>query len=129
VEKEFDWQIAGCNCSNIFLTGLHVSIRGCCMGKLAPKALIQRERERLESRQARILAMLDDIHQEQQRLEHESQELDVADRVFSRLESESEIKVLPYEPPALRRHRISSETDVLDLSLTAESGVAKLERA
>ena len=99
------------------------------MSKLAPKALIQRERERLQSRQERILAILDDIHREQERLEQESQELDVAERVFSRLESESEIKVLPYEPPTVRRNRISSESGVLDLSLTAEAGVAKLERA
>ena len=99
------------------------------MGKLAPKALIQRERERLDSRRARILSILEDIHREQDRLEHESQELEVADRVFSRLESEAEIKILPYEPPAVRRGRISSETDVMDLGLGAELGVAKLERA
>ena len=77
------------------------------MGKLAPKALIQRERERLESRRSRMLAILDDIQREQERLEHESQELDVAEQVFSRLKSESEIKVLPYTPPAVRRGRIS----------------------
>lgn len=99
------------------------------MGKLAPKALIQRERDRLEGRRTRIVAILDDIHREQERLEHEAQELEVAERVFSRLESESEIKVLPYEPPAVRRSRISSEADVFDLGLTGEAGVAKLERA
>ncbi len=99
------------------------------MSKLPAKALIQRERERLDSRRARILAILDDIHREQERLEHESQELDVAERVFCRLESEAEIKVLPYEPPTVRRNRVPSESG-LDLGLSAEAAsVAKLERA
>jgi hypothetical protein len=98
------------------------------MTKLPPKALIQRERERLESRQARIVSILEDVHREQQRLELESQELEVAERVLSRLESEAEIKVLPYTPPIARRGQIPPD-DPLDLGLGIETGVSRLERA
>jgi hypothetical protein len=99
--------------------------------KLEPRALIQRGKARLESQQAKILGILDDLHREQQRLENEAKELDVAERVFNRLseELEAELKVLPYNPPIARRNPIFSESDVIDLGPDAESAVSKLERA
>jgi hypothetical protein len=97
------------------------------MNKLTAKALFQRERDRLETRRTRLHTILEDIHREQQRLESEAQELDVAERVLGRLETEAEIKVLPYTPPVVRRGQISSETDAFDLALKTD--VSKLERA
>jgi hypothetical protein len=105
---------------------------GCAMSKMPSKTLIQRERDRLDSQQAKILAMLDDLHREQQRLAHEAQELDVAERVINRLEleMEAEVKVLPYNPPVARRGaHFLPETEVLDLGSIAEMGGSRLERA
>ncbi len=92
------------------------------MGKLEAKALIQRGRARLESQQAKILELLRDIDREQQRLQHEAQELDLAEQVVNRLlqELETDVKIVPYSPPILRRKPLDAESDLV---------VAKLEPA
>jgi hypothetical protein len=108
-----------------------ITTGGGAVVKLEPKALIQRGKTRLESQQAKISALLDDLHREQQRLEQEAKELEVAERVFTRLneELEAEFKVLPYNPPSVRRKPHDTEFDVIELGLDAEELVSKLERA
>ncbi len=91
------------------------------MVKLEAKALIQRGRARLESQQAKILELLRDIDREQQRLQHEAQELDLAEQVVNRLihELEAEVKVVSSGLPAIRRNP----------SVASDLVIAKLEPA
>lgn len=86
------------------------------MVKLEAKALIQRGRARLESQQAKILELLRDIDREQQRLQHEAQELDLAEQVVNRLmqELETEVKVVPCGGlPAVRRKPSHADSELI----------------
>ncbi len=98
------------------------SIGDCFVVKLEAKALIQRGRARLESQQAKILELLRDIDREQQRLQHEAQELDLAEQVVNRLmhELEAEVKVVSCGLPVVRRKLSDFESDMV---------VARLELA
>lgn len=99
------------------------------MAQQTLKELLQRERERLEARQSRLIGLLSEINREQQRLDQESQELATAERVFSRLESEGETKVLPYTPPSARQQEPAPEPEVLDMAfIISEAARPRAER-
>ncbi len=91
------------------------------MVKLEAKALIQRGRARLESQQAKIIELLRDIDREQQRLQHEAQELDLAEQVVNRLMQELETEVsVSSNLPAVFRKSSDDESDLI---------ISKLESA
>ncbi len=100
------------------------------MAQQTLKELLQRERERLEARQSRLIGLLSEINREQQRLDQESQELATAERVFSRLEFEGDTKVLPYTPPSARQQQEPApEPEVLDMAfIISEAARPRSER-
>jgi hypothetical protein len=84
----------------------------------------------MEARLAKLRALQEDLNREQKRLDQEAQELEVAERVFGRLEAEADVKVLPYTPPSTRHDSLFSDNDSADMPPMASSALrTKLERA
>ena len=94
---------------------------------------IQKRREQIERGRAKLLQQLDDLNREQQRLEQEAQELDIAARVLNRLSPDETEQSKNYTPPWTKPGKkpdgIPAMSDMIQTVLLAaeKDGIAELE--